>query len=110
MIIGKKYKFDAAHFLPGHPKCGKLHGHTWKVEVELVGEMDSNGMVFDFGRLDKIMEEVLADYDHTNLNDLISNPTCEMIACRIKSNLITIYDLPVNEVKVQEGEGGWAII
>lgn len=25
--------FDAAHFIPGHPKCGRLHGHTYAVRI-----------------------------------------------------------------------------
>jgi 6-pyruvoyltetrahydropterin/6-carboxytetrahydropterin synthase len=110
MIIGKQYKFDAAHHLPGHPKCGKVHGHTWTVTVELSGKVDTKGMVYDFGRLNGVMARLLEKFDHCNLNELVDTPTCEVIAATIWSALATKYQLPVYQIKVQEGAGGWARI
>lgn len=110
MIIGKSFKFDAAHKLPDHPKCGAIHGHTWTVTVELEGEVNVGGMVFDFGRLNTIMGEVLAKYDHKYLNSSIEHPTCEVLAASIFSTLKNVFDLKVHQVKVQEGDGGWARI
>jgi len=28
MRLGITEYIDCAHFLPGHPKCGQIHGHT----------------------------------------------------------------------------------
>ena len=39
--------FDSMHLLPGHPKCGVPHGHTYKLEVVAEGPV-VNGMVIDF--------------------------------------------------------------
>ena len=39
MILGVSETFDSAHFLPNHPKCGRIHGHTYKVEIEVEGEL-----------------------------------------------------------------------
>ena len=36
-------KFSAAHFLAGHPKCSRLHGHNYHVRVKLSGELDGKG-------------------------------------------------------------------
>jgi len=33
---------DSAHYLPGHGKCGKMHGHTYKIEVLIEGEVQEN--------------------------------------------------------------------
>ena len=41
--------FDAAHFLNGYPgNCANIHGHTWKVEVTIIGSKRIVGMVVDF--------------------------------------------------------------
>lgn len=119
MIIGKRFHFDAAHHLPGHPTCGQIHGHTWTVDVELEGPLDDQCMVFDFGRLKEMMNHILENFDHTDLNELINHPTCEIIATYIGSSLKTrleainpgISDLKakLHLIKVQEGDGGYAI-
>jgi len=119
MIIGKRFKFDAAHFLPDHPTCGQVHGHTWTVDVELEGRLNDQGMVFDFGQLKEIMDHILRNFDHCNLNDFINHPTCEIIATYLGTSLRTRLekipfvsiplDVKVYSVKVKEGEGGYAI-
>ena len=116
MIVGKRFHFDAAHYLPNHPTCGKLHGHTWIVDVELESEvLDKNGMVFDFNRLKGMMESILKNFDHCNLNDFIHCPTCEVIAASIGASLKTRFEATklitakLYSVKVQEGVGGYAI-
>ncbi len=46
--------FDSAHFLKGYEgKCGNIHGHRWKVEVEIYGEVldeagSTRSMLVDF--------------------------------------------------------------
>ena len=41
--------FSAAHFITfnGHI-CERLHGHNWRVAVEVAGPLDENSYVFDF--------------------------------------------------------------
>jgi len=70
-------KFSAAHHLPRHVgACRNLHGHTWKVEVWLKGEVNTNGMLVDFGEVKAIIDL----FDHSNLNDTFENPTAENLA------------------------------
>jgi len=57
-----KTEFHAAHHIPEHPKCGKTHGHTYKLEVLV----DIDGWV-DFHDLKEIIWKVLKDFDHTDL-------------------------------------------
>src|SRR2546425_417823 len=35
MRLGITEYIDAAHHLPGHEKCGRLHGHTYQVDVTI---------------------------------------------------------------------------
>ena len=70
--ITKEFTFDMAHALHGYGgKCAHIHGHTYHLEVTVVGKpiADENnpnlGMVMDFSNLKKIVHnEVLAIFDH----------------------------------------------
>jgi len=61
--ISRKYAFSAAHRLEGHPKCGRLHGHNYVVEVWLEGPL-KEGMVVDYGLMDHIVKPVIDEFDH----------------------------------------------
>lgn len=64
MKVSTKDHFDAGHALPEIEKCKVPHGHTYSVEVSVIGEPDEKGMVIDFGILKKALKEVLNYYDH----------------------------------------------
>jgi len=60
-------KFSSAHFLAGHPKCSRLHGHNYHVRVKLSGELDARGMVADFLEVKRVVGEELDLFDHVLL-------------------------------------------
>mgnify|MGYP001348518583 CR=1 FL=1 len=37
--LGVSFEIDFAHTLRGHPKCGKPHGHTSRIIVEVQGDV-----------------------------------------------------------------------
>jgi len=82
----KEYRFEAAHRLPRVPeghKCARVHGHSYKVELEVSGPVDeATGWLIDFGVIDDAWAELHARFDHRNLNDVpgLENSTCENIA------------------------------
>jgi len=104
--------FDAAHKLVGYKgKCARLHGHTWKVEVFVVGEkLNDIGILADFKILKDRLKEIIEKFDHSLLNDFkeIGNPTVENLSRYIFQNL---RDLPKNvkleKVRVWESEKNW---
>jgi len=65
--------FDAAHFLAGYVgKCGNIHGHRWRVVVQVQSEklhmdVQQKGMCVDFSILKKELKEIVDSYDHTFL-------------------------------------------
>ena len=65
-------EFSSAHTLVGHSgPCKKMHGHNWKVEVEITGEkLDKIGMVVDFKEIRKATNLVVDELDHEFLNNL----------------------------------------
>jgi 6-pyruvoyltetrahydropterin/6-carboxytetrahydropterin synthase len=107
--IGYTTTFDAAHKLFNYEgKCARLHGHTWTVTAEFVGEIQSNGMVADFHDVKKILDESVGIYDHQDLTQFFGQPTAENIALRIFDNISTelfrqgIKDVAIATVTVYE--------
>jgi 6-pyruvoyltetrahydropterin/6-carboxytetrahydropterin synthase len=91
--IRKLFRFEAAHVLPYHlGKCARPHGHSYRLEVALRGplktEGPARGMIEDFDAVrDVVHRRILDTLDHTSLNDLIENPTCEHIVAWIWDRL-----------------------
>lgn len=106
MKLGVIEYIDCAHFLPNHPKCGALHGHTYKIELTVDGQVKS-GMVIDFGDLKQALREVLSQYDHRNWNDFLDYPSveniCDLLGRKLKDRLTFPFTL-----RVWEGHGKWA--
>lgn len=84
--ITKEFTFEAAHHLPPvgpDHKCFRVHGHLFRVEVTVAGEVDpATGWVLDFGDLARAGREVIGRLDHRTLNDFpeIGVPTSENLA------------------------------
>ena len=108
MKLGVIDYIDCAHFLPEHPKCGALHGHTYKVEIVIEGNIQ-NGMVIDFSDLKKSAREVLREYDHKSWNDFMEYPSVENICSLLHRRLGETLIFPFT-LRVWEGEGKWAEI
>lgn len=71
----KDFQFEAAHHLPHVPeghKCGRLHGHSFLVRIEITGEVDAyTGWVMDFAELKAAFKPILDRLDHYYLNDIM---------------------------------------
>jgi 6-pyruvoyltetrahydropterin/6-carboxytetrahydropterin synthase len=86
MEIFKEFTFEAAHRLPNVPldhKCARLHGHSFRVEVHVRGEVDpALGWVRDFADLKAAFQPILDRLDHYYLNEIegLDNPTSENLA------------------------------
>ena len=68
--IGRSYYFSAAHWLPHVPeghKCRNMHGHNYRVAVEVDAGLDVNHYVFDFIALKNLMRELTDELDHRML-------------------------------------------
>lgn len=105
-ILERDFTFSAAHFLPGHEKCGKMHGHNYKVTVRLNGTFErlSNGMVIDFSDLKQIVNATISGLDHTCLNESLpfEYPTAELISKFIYDKLERGLKARMHSVTVQE--------
>jgi 6-pyruvoyltetrahydropterin/6-carboxytetrahydropterin synthase len=106
MRLGITEYLDCAHYLPGHDRCGRLHGHTYRVEVVIEGEK-SAGMILDFGELRKAVRDALEQYDHRSWNDFLEFPSVENICELIVSGLRERLPFPFT-LRIWEGQGKWA--
>lgn len=106
--LGLRDEIDCAHFLPGHPKCGRVHGHTYNVELTVTGALEG-GLLIDFADLKAALWAVLREYDHGSWNDHLEFPSveniCVLLARRLGAKLPFAFTL-----RVYEGEGKWAEI
>ncbi len=57
--------FSAAHFITlAGGTCERLHGHNYRVAVEVQGPLDENHYVIDFAGLRETLRGVLDELDH----------------------------------------------
>ena len=70
--ITKEFRFEMAHLLWNYDGlCKNIHGHSYILNVTVIGEPASNncrnaGMVIDFAELKKIVnEEIINQFDHS---------------------------------------------
>ncbi|MCH2201554.1 MAG: 6-pyruvoyl tetrahydropterin synthase family protein [Fuerstiella sp.] len=57
--------FSAAHFITYNGNiCERLHGHNWRVDVAVAGQLDENHYVYDFIALRDATQELVSQLDH----------------------------------------------
>jgi 6-pyruvoyltetrahydropterin/6-carboxytetrahydropterin synthase len=60
--------FCSGHFITYHGnECERLHGHNYRVAVEVDAGLDANYYVFDFIALKNLMRELTDELDHRML-------------------------------------------
>jgi 6-pyruvoyltetrahydropterin/6-carboxytetrahydropterin synthase len=60
--------FCSGHFITYHgSECERLHGHNYRVAVEVDAGLDVNHYVFDFIALKNLMRELTDELDHRML-------------------------------------------
>lgn len=109
-ILGKEFRFEAAHRLPHHDgKCARLHGHSWKGVIYVKGTVlathgPKSGMVMDYADIKQALKPLLDNFlDHHYLNETtdLENPTSEALAEWI-FNQLEQNGLPVFAVRIDE--------
>jgi len=90
--------------LPESHPCSRLHGHSFRVELSVSGDIDPTlGWVIDFADIEAAWQPIHASLDHRTLNDIagLENPTSENLAVWLWGQLKP--DLPgLSQVKVME--------
>ena len=112
-IITKMFNFEASHQLRGLPEdhpCARCHGHSYRVEFELVAaHLNKVGFVRDYRELDCVKRYVDECLDHQHLNEVLKplNPTAENIACFLYHRFLPEFP-ELQAVRVSETAKTWA--
>lgn len=68
MTVAKRFRWEAAHRLPWHDgPCDNLHGHSYRMTVELEGTPDARGMLIDFQDVKRALKPLVDAWDHAIL-------------------------------------------
>lgn len=112
-----KTHFSAAHRLAQYKgRCARVHGHNWEVEVFVRGEtLDATGLLVDFRKMKEVVNGVVGELDHADLNQLASfaaqNPSSENIARYLYESMVARWhgrNCRVHRVCVAETPGASA--
>jgi 6-pyruvoyltetrahydropterin/6-carboxytetrahydropterin synthase len=105
--LSKTFRFEAAHLLPTFPdghKCRRLHGHSFRFDVIVEGEVDpAKGYLVDYGEIKRAVDPIVKRLDHYYLNEIegLTNPTSEVISKwlweRVKPSLPLLSAIVVHE-------------
>ena len=116
ITVTKRFKFEAAHFLPGYEgDCCRVHGHSYKLEVTVTRNPLDNDMVIDFKILSQIVKDhIIKRWDHYMLNDLQEfkeeRPTAENMVVIVYA--ILLEELPkgigLTSIRLWETEDSYA--
>lgn len=124
ILVTKEYTAEIAHRLPRHSgNCKYIHGHSYRFEITLEGEVNETGMVIDFKEAKTLIEKVIGDWDHSLIlyeGDPLTRyvdgyariikfpwyPTAENMACYIgrelTQKLASSFAVSVHSVRVWE--------
>jgi 6-pyruvoyltetrahydropterin/6-carboxytetrahydropterin synthase len=112
VLLTKKFGFEAAHLLPEFPeghKCRRLHGHSFRIEINVLGEINAQGVLMDFGDIKAQVKPLIDMLDHQYLNELgdisgdplLKNPTSENLAKwffdKLEKGLPELHSVVVHE-------------
>ena len=105
--LTKTFSFEAAHLLPRLPdghKCRRLHGHSFRCDVVVRGDVDPElGWLTDYADIKAVIDPVISQLDHRYLNEIadLDNPTseqiCRWIWQRIAPSLDQLHAVTIHE-------------
>ena len=129
MKVGMEFFIDYAHHLEGHELCGRPHGHTAKIIVEVVADKEANyrfrhskqeiksyedAMLIDFRDMKREVNDVLNKLDHKDLNTMFNFPSSEVVANWLWEELEYILDsykdCSMYSLRFYEGNGKYVEI
>jgi 6-pyruvoyltetrahydropterin/6-carboxytetrahydropterin synthase len=89
--IAKDFNWEMGHRLPYHEAgCRNIHGHSYKMRVELTGTLDEQGMLMDYGIMKKLIDPLVERFDHAFACDENDKPMLNFF----KENVLKVQIVP----------------
>lgn len=114
MKIAKEFRWEMGHRLPEHlGKCKNIHGHSYRMIVELHGSVDESGMVMDYYDVKKIVEPIIEELDHSfmvykedkEIISFLEKMNSKKVIVEFQSTVENICTYILNEIKKQKLPG-----
>jgi len=108
MKIAKEFRWEMGHRLPEHfGKCKNIHGHSYKMIVELEGDVTESGMVMDYYDVKKMVEPIVEKLDHAfmvykedkEIISFLEKMKSKMVVVEFQSTVENICKYFLNEIK-----------
>ncbi|MDO8548880.1 MAG: 6-carboxytetrahydropterin synthase QueD [Ignavibacteria bacterium] len=108
MKIAKEFRWEMGHRLPEHfDKCKNIHGHSYKMIIELEGEVVESGMVMDYYEIKKIINPIIEKLDHAfmvynedkEIISFLKKMKSKMVVVEFQSTVENICKYFLNEIK-----------
>ncbi len=109
MKIAKEFNWEMGHRLPDHPgHCRNLHGHSYRMVVEVEGEINpETGMLMDFSDLKAIVKPLVDELDHAflcqdtdvDVKELLEKMDWKRVIISVPSTVENICGLFVERLK-----------
>ncbi len=110
--LKQHFQIESARFLPNLPAshpCARVHGHSFKIILTLVGPLDDKiGWVMDYNEITAAVKPILNLIDHRVLNEVagLENPTSELLAKWLYDQIIKkiplLKDITIAETNLTE--------
>jgi 6-pyruvoyl-tetrahydropterin synthase len=94
--------FSASHWIKGHPRCGRPHGHRWRVAVTIrTGQDPKTGELVGLPELADAVEQLCGEVDREDVNTMFpaSHPTAAGVALAFRERLV-MHFLDIEEITV----------
>lgn len=88
--VAKEFRWEMGHRLPDHALCKNVHGHSYRLVVEVEGDVGPDGMVVDFGEIARIVKPLTETLDHAFALD----PSDELMRGFLRENGLRTVELP----------------
>lgn len=99
MKIAKEFKWEMGHRLTFHEGgCKNLHGHSYKMMIELEGKEDEHGMVMDYYDVSKIVKPVIEKLDHSFMAYENDTPLLEVLEKLNSKKVIVNFESTVENI------------
>lgn len=108
MFVAKEFSFCASHVLEKHKKCYRMHGHNWRLIVEVT---DCDG-VMDAEKITETVQPIVDRFNYRHMNCFVRYPSIENVAIHIAHLLraqLNWESMDRLVVKVSETDDTWAV-